>query len=52
MSACGLALLLTFGSGGGTPNTTPWLLVKGILLGALLVSLLVELARQFAISTR
>jgi len=41
-----IALFLTFGLGGGTPSTPPWLILKAILLGALLLSLLVELAVQ------
>lgn len=43
---CAVALLLTFGLGGGTPNNPTWLAVKVILLGVLLASLLVTLALQ------
>ena len=43
---CAVALFLTFGFGGGTPNTAAWLIVKFLLLGVLLTSLLVELAAQ------
>ena len=41
-----VALLLTFGFGGGTPNSTPWLIIKFSLLGVLLASLLVVLGSQ------
>jgi hypothetical protein len=41
-----VALLLTFGFGGGTPNTTAWLIGKFSLLGLLLTSLLAELVSQ------
>lgn len=41
-----VALFLTFGFGGGTPNATAWLIAKFLLLGTLLASLLVELASQ------
>jgi hypothetical protein len=43
---CAVALLLTFGLGGGTPNSPTWLAVKFLLLGVLLASLLVTLALQ------
>jgi len=43
---CAVALLLTFGVGGGTPNSPTWLAVKFLLLGVLLTSLLVTLALQ------
>jgi len=38
-----VALFLTFGFGGGTPNSTPWLITKFALLGLLLTSLLIVL---------
>ena len=38
---CAVALLLTIGLGGGTPNSPIWLAIKFLLLGALLASLLV-----------
>lgn len=41
-----IALLLTFGLGGGTPTTAPWLILKAGLLGTLLLRFLVELAVQ------
>jgi len=41
-----VALFLTFGFGGGTPNGAPWLIIKFSLLGLLLASLLVTLAMQ------
>ena len=40
------AFFLTFGFGGGTPNSAGWLIGKFLLLGVLLTSLLVELASQ------
>ena len=40
------ALFLTFGFGGGTPNSAGWLIAKFLLLGVLLTSLLAELASQ------
>jgi len=43
---CVLALFLTFGLGGGTPNSATWLIVKLPLLGVLLASLLVALVSQ------
>jgi hypothetical protein len=43
---CLVALLLTLGFGGGTPNSAPWLIIKSSLLGLLLGSLLVVLASQ------
>ena len=43
---CAVALLLTFGLGGGTPNSPTWLAVKFLLLGVLLASLLVPLALE------
>ncbi len=43
---CAVALLLTFGLGGGTPNSPIWLAVKFLLLGVLLASLLITLALQ------
>ena len=43
---CGVALLLTFGLGGGTPNSPTWLAIKFLLLGVLLASLLVAFALQ------
>jgi hypothetical protein len=43
---CAAAVFLTFGLGGGTPNTTTWLIGKFLLLGVLLTSLMVELASQ------
>ena len=43
---CVVALFLTFGLGGGTPNSATWLIVKFLLLGVLLTSLLVALASQ------
>lgn len=46
VSLCAVTLFLTFGFGGGTPNTTAWLIVKFVLLGVLLTSLLVALAFQ------
>ena len=36
-----VSVLLTFGAGGGTPSTTPWLVVKFGLLAVLLIALLV-----------
>ena len=42
----GVALFLTFGAGGGTPNTATWLAIKFLVLGLLLTSLLVALAAQ------
>jgi hypothetical protein len=42
-----VALFLTFGLGGGTPNSATWLAIKFLLLGLLLTSLLVGLASQF-----
>jgi hypothetical protein len=41
-----VALFLTFGFGGGTPNSATWLTIKFLVLGVLLTSLLVELASQ------
>jgi hypothetical protein len=41
-----VTLFLTFGFGGGTPNSTTWLIVKFFLLGVLLVSLLVALTSR------
>ena len=41
-----VALFLTFGFGGGTPNSTTWLIGKFSLLGLLLASLLAELVSQ------
>jgi hypothetical protein len=41
---CAVALFLTFGLGGGTPNSPTWLAIKFLLLGVLLASLLVTLA--------
>ena len=41
-----VALFLTFGVGGGTPGSTPWLIIKFSLLGLLLATLLAELASQ------
>jgi hypothetical protein len=41
-----VALFLTFGFGGGTPNSAPWLIIKVSLLGLLLTSLLVPPARH------
>ena len=46
MFLCLVALFLTFGFGGGTPNGAPWLIIKFSLLGLLLASLLVTLAMQ------
>ena len=43
---CAVALLLTFGLGGGTPNSPTWLAVKFLLLGVVLASLLVPLALE------
>ena len=43
---CAVALFLTFGLGGGTPNSPTWLTIKFLLLGVLLASLLVTLALQ------
>ena len=43
---CAVALLLTFGLGGGTPNSPIWLAIKFLLLGVPLASLLVTLALQ------
>jgi len=43
---CLVALFLTFGFGGGTPNSAPWLIIKFSLLGLLLASLLAVLASQ------
>ena len=43
---CAVALLLTVGLGGGTPNSRTWLALKFLLLGVLLASLLVTLALQ------
>jgi hypothetical protein len=43
---CAVALFLTFGAGGGTPNSANWLAVKFAVLGLLLTSLLVALASQ------
>ena len=39
-----VALFLTFGLGGGTPNSPIWLVIKFSLLGVLAVSLLVDAA--------
>ena len=41
------AVLLSFGAGGGTPNTTPWLVTKFGVLATLLVSLLVRVFFEF-----
>jgi len=41
-----VALFLTFGFGGGTPNSATWLTIKFLVLGVLLTSLLVALASQ------
>ena len=35
---CAVALFLTFGLGGGTPNSPTWLAIKFLLLGVLLAS--------------
>ncbi len=43
---CLVALFLTFGFGGGTPNSAPWLIIKFSLLGLLMASLLAVLASQ------
>ena len=43
---CAVALFLTFGLGGGTPNSPTWLAVKFLLLGVLLASFLVTPALQ------
>ena len=43
---CAVALVLTFGLGGGTPNSPTWLAVKFLVLGVLLASLLITLALQ------
>jgi hypothetical protein len=42
----GAGLFLTFGFGGGTPNSTGWLITKFLVLGLLLATLLVALASQ------
>jgi hypothetical protein len=42
----GAALLLTFGFGGGTPNSTGWLITRFLVLGLLLTTLLGPLASQ------
>jgi hypothetical protein len=41
-----VSVLLTFGLGGGTPNSTPWLIVKLVIIGVLSASLLIELSRH------
>jgi hypothetical protein len=41
-----VALFLTFGLGGGTPTSATWLIIKFLLLGVLLTSLLVALVSQ------
>jgi uncharacterized membrane protein YhaH (DUF805 family) len=45
-----VSVVLTFGAGAGTPNTTPWLVIKFGLLAILLISLLaavvIELSRR------
>ena len=41
-----LSLAMTFGLGGGTPNSTPWLIAKFSLIGVLLASLLAFSAAQ------
>ena len=43
---CAVALLFTFGLGGGTPNSSTWLAIKFLVLGVLLASLLVTIALQ------
>jgi hypothetical protein len=43
---CVVALFLTFGFGGGTPNGVTWLIIKSLVLGVLLTSLLVALGSQ------
>ncbi|MGZ3493018.1 MAG: hypothetical protein ACXVR9_12940 [Gaiellaceae bacterium] len=43
---CLVALFLTSGFGGGTPDGAPWLIIKFSLLGLLLASLLAVLASQ------
>jgi len=48
-----ISLVMTFGAGGGTPNSAPWLIAKFFLIGLLLVSLLVVSAgRVFTWLTR
>jgi len=42
-----LSLAMTFGGGGGTPNSAPWLIAKFSLLGVLLASLLAFSAADF-----
>ena len=42
-----VAVLLTFGAGGGTPNTAPWLVTKFGLLAILLISLLTGAVVEF-----
>jgi energy-coupling factor transporter transmembrane protein EcfT len=44
---CLVALFLTLGFGGGTPNSALWLIIKFSLLGLLLGSLLVVLASRW-----
>jgi hypothetical protein len=46
MSLAAVSLFLTFGFGGGTPNSTPWLIVKLVIIGVLSASLLIELSRH------
>jgi hypothetical protein len=42
-----LSVILTFGAGGGTPTTTPWLVAKFGLLTFLLLSLIVGALIEF-----
>jgi hypothetical protein len=41
-----LSLAMTFGLGGGTPNSPPWLIAKFSMIGVLLASLLAFSAAQ------
>jgi hypothetical protein len=42
-----MAVLLTFGAGGGTPSTAPWLVTKFGVLAILLISLLAGVFVEF-----
>jgi hypothetical protein len=42
-----MAVLLTFGAGGGTPSTAPWLVTKFGVLAILVISLLVGVFVEF-----
>jgi uncharacterized membrane protein YhaH (DUF805 family) len=41
-----VSVVLTFGAGGGTPNTTPWHVIKFGVLAILLISLLAAVATE------